>query len=152
MQLTPNFSMEEFTETSHREFDNTLPPELMSNALRTCYMMENIRSYLAVQALRPIRIFVTSGYRSQLVNRAVGSDDSSDHRRADAADFKAPDFGEPFLVATALKSVVDELGIGQLIFEYGRWIHVSPVPRKNPVNRIISIWGKKDIRVGIVRQ
>lgn len=152
MQLTQHFSLEEFTETSHREFDNALPQELLPNAMRTCNMLEGIRTYLGTQAGRPVRIFLTSGYRCELVNTAVGSGSTSDHLKANAADFKSPDFGEPFLVATHLKSVVDELGIGQLIFEYGRWVHVSTVRPRNPVNRIISIWGKNDVRIGIVRQ
>lgn len=122
----------------------------MPCALAKC--SKNIRSYLGQQAGRVVRINLSSGYRCPLLNTAVGSGSTSDHLMANAADWKAPDFGDPFVVATTLKSVMDELGIGQLIYEYGRWVHTSRITPKNPVNRVISIFGRQDIRVGIVRQ
>ncbi|MDP9902602.1 D-Ala-D-Ala carboxypeptidase family metallohydrolase [Variovorax ginsengisoli] len=142
MQLTPHFSLEEFiaSETATRKrIDNTLPPALHGTAVQTCELMERIRAELARLAGRPVPIIVTSGYRSPALNAAIGSDPKSDHPRAMAVDFKAPALGTPYEVARALAPLVSQLGIGQLIHEFGSWVHVSSRPQANAVNRIITI-------------
>lgn len=142
MQITPHFSLEEFTASdtaARRGIDNSLPGGLEPTAIATCEMMERIRAELSRQAGRDIPISVTSGYRSPALNRAIGSTDTSDHPRAMAVDFKAPAFGTPFDVATALAPRVSELGIGQLIHEFGSWVHVSTRRAAKDVNRIITI-------------
>jgi len=151
-QITKHFSVDEFVMTSHRDIDNSLPQSLYSNALETCEMLERIRAFLSQRAGRDIPINLTSGYRCPQLNRAVGSSDSSDHIRAWAGDWTARQFGSPYQVCQALAPKVDELGIGQLIHEFGSWIHVGvPKPSKQ-VNRIITIdryEGKVRTRVGI---
>jgi zinc D-Ala-D-Ala carboxypeptidase len=64
---------------------------------------------------------------------------SSDHLRAMAADFKAPAFGTPLEVCRALEPHLDELGIGQLIHEFGTWVHASTRRPDREVNRILTI-------------
>ncbi|HYE40276.1 MAG TPA: D-Ala-D-Ala carboxypeptidase family metallohydrolase, partial [Ramlibacter sp.] len=86
-----------------------------------------------------VPVLVTSGYRCLQLNRAIGSSDSSDHVQACAADFKAPFFGPAFSVAKLLAPMADELRIGQLIHEFGSWIHVSTRIPSRPVNRILTI-------------
>lgn len=145
MQLTPHFSLEEFTfsQTAARfGIDNTLGEPLLSNARMTCAMLEAIRTYLNDHAGvrmaqdRPVRI--TSGYRCAELNACIGSKPTSHHVLAAAADIVAPWFGTPYQVAQALAPAVDALGIGQLIHEYGQWVHVSCLPVA-PQNRIITI-------------
>lgn len=139
MQLTPHFSLEEFVATQHRNIDNTLPQGLMSNALLTLNMLERIRSYLSIVKGAPVAITISSGYRCQALNDAIGSRDSSNHRQALAVDWNARSFGTPLEVCSVLKTQVDNLDIGQLIHEFGTWIHTG-VPRPDKqINRIITI-------------
>ncbi|WP_230961891.1 D-Ala-D-Ala carboxypeptidase family metallohydrolase [Burkholderia anthina] len=49
---------------------------------------------------KPIRI--TSGYRNQVVNRAVGGVPNSDHLTGRAADFQCSGFGAPRDIARAI--------------------------------------------------
>ncbi|MFN7883717.1 MAG: D-Ala-D-Ala carboxypeptidase family metallohydrolase [bacterium] len=148
MRLSPHFSLAEFTasQTSDRlGLDNDLPAELLANARATCEMLERIRSYLTgkVGALHGTPIFITSGYRSPAVNRAVGSGPTSDHLKALAVDWHCPMVGRPTEVCKLLEPVVDQLGIGQLINEFpstsGGWIHVSTRTPAKAVNRVITI-------------
>ncbi|MDB5731042.1 MAG: peptidase [Variovorax sp.] len=133
MNLSPHFSLDEFTATAHRGIDNSLPDSLLPQAKLTADLMEKIRAHLGVP------IIVTSGYRCIALNRAIGSADTSDHPKAMAVDFKAPSFGTPFAVATELAEHADALGIGQLIHEFGRWVHVSTRMPIQTRNRVITI-------------
>jgi zinc D-Ala-D-Ala carboxypeptidase len=137
MNLSTHFTLEEFTfsETAVRKsIDNSLPDHLLPAARDTAALMERIRDALNGQP-----ITVTSGYRCMTLNRAIGSGDGSDHPDAVAVDFKCPGFGTPYEVCKRLAGLVDELGIGQLIHEYGRWIHVSTRHPAKAINRIITI-------------
>ena len=143
--MTPHFSLEEFTasDTAARlGIDNRLPDELRENALKTLQMMERIRFHIDAP------ITITSGYRCEALNRAVRSKSGSDHTLAFAVDFKAPKAGTPFEIAKDLASVIDVLGIGQLIFEFGTWVHVSLARPEKTINRIITI-DKTGVRAGI---
>lgn len=142
MKLTPHFSLEEFTrsDTALRlGIDNRLPPQLIRAAQETAHMMERIRAYLCDRAGCDIPIVVTSGYRCAALNHAVGSKTSSDHVRMLAVDFKAPDFGSAYAVAESLRPAVHGLQIGQLINEFGSWVHVSTRITDLTINRIITI-------------
>lgn len=149
-QLTPHFSLEEFTFTEHRNIDNSLPRDLVANAISTCQMIERIRSALSQAKGRDVPIYMTSGYRCTQLNRAVGSSDTSDHVKGLAGDWHAPDFGTPYEVAMYLKDHVDQLNIGQLIHEFGRWVHTGNARPSNPINRVITIDGQ-GTRAGILR-
>lgn len=145
MFLTQHFSIAEFTASetaTRRGILNMLPPELRDEAIETARMLEKIRDHLKHLSGREIPVHITSGYRCLELNRAIGSDDSSDHVKAMAADFRAPTFGSPTEVAKALASQVSFIGIGQLINEYpdgNGWVHVSTRPVSKIVNRIITI-------------
>jgi zinc D-Ala-D-Ala carboxypeptidase len=150
MLLSAHFTYNEFTFTSHREIVNQLPDALLDNARQTCAMMERVRQYLSDKAQKEIPITCTSGYRCLELNRAEKSSDTSDHLRALAMDWKAPAFGTPYTISLALSLVVNQLDIGQLIHEYGRWIHCGvPKPAK-AYNRVITI-DRNGTQVGIQR-
>jgi hypothetical protein len=139
MQMTEHFTLEEYVATNHRTIDNSLPDHLMPNAMRTLVMMEHIRASLSQAAGRDIPINSSSGYRCLALNRSLGSDDTSDHVQALAMDWTAASFGSPYAVCLYLSQRTGELGIGQLIHEFGRWIHCSPKEPANPINRVITI-------------
>jgi zinc D-Ala-D-Ala carboxypeptidase len=150
-QLSTHFSLSEFIASdtaSRRGIDNDLPMELYTSAHSTCEMLEKIRSHLCSIAGKTIPILITSGYRCQMLNAAIGSGVTSDHVKARAADFKAPEFGSALAVAQALAPMVSTLGIGQLIYEYKSWIHVSTRLPDKIINRIITI-DQRGTRAGI---
>ena len=143
--MTPHFSLEEFTQSdsaARLNIDNRLPDELRENALKTLQMMERIRFHIDAP------ITITSGYRCAALNRAIGSKPTSDHTLAFAVDFKAPRAGTPYEIAKDLAGVIDVLGIGQLILEFGSWCHVSLARPDKTINRIITI-DKTGTRAGI---
>ena len=151
MKLSTHFTVEEFTQSdtaTRMGINNDLPVELLATAKATADMMERIRAYLSDRAASPIPIVVTSGYRCQQLNRAIGSSDSSDHIKALACDFRAPAFGSPLLVSKTLAPVMDVLGIGQLIYEH-TWVHVSSRQPDKRLNRLLTVRGK-DYVIGIV--
>lgn len=139
MNLSPHFTLEEFiaSDTAARHgLDNSVPADLMPNAIAAAAMMERIRDALGGKP-----IIVTSGYRAPAVNKAVGSGPGSDHPKAMAFDFKCPAFGTPYEVCQHLAPLVSVLGIGQLIYEH-TWIHVSTRPSDKIINRILTVRGK----------
>jgi zinc D-Ala-D-Ala carboxypeptidase len=144
--MTPNFTLSEFTQSKtavKRGIDNTLPPELQNEAFATLSMMENIRAYLSDLAGHEVRIYISSGYRTPELNAAIGGDPKSDHMKAAAVDWTAPDFGTPIEVAKALQANMDNLGIGQLINEFpssrSPWIHTSTKTPELAINKVITI-------------
>jgi zinc D-Ala-D-Ala carboxypeptidase len=142
MRLTPHFSLAEMTASSTAArlgLANDPPPELLPRLIRTAEMLERIRTTLGAP------VIVTSGYRCEQVNRAVGGVTSSDHAQGHAADIRAPGYGTPLAVAQALAPLVSVLGIGQLIFEaVGRstWVHVSTRTPERPANRVLTYDGR----------
>ena len=148
--MTPHFTLAEFTasDTAARlGIDNSLPDELREAAKQTLEMMERIRYHIDAP------ISITSGYRCEALNKAVGSKPGSDHTSAFAVDFKAPKAGTPADIAKLLVPVISIVGIGQLILEYaapdgGGWVHVSTKIPDKIINRIITI-DKTGTRAGI---
>ena len=139
MNLSPHFTYSEFTrsDTALRlGIVNDLPINLVHNAMTTAAMLERIRTFLVAPMM------VSSGFRCYELNKAIGSKDTSDHVKALACDFTLQDMS-PFVVAKKLSEVMDELQIGQLIYEH-TWIHVGvPIPDK-VINRILTVqscWG-----------
>ena len=134
-QLSPHFSLEEFTasDTAQRlGLNNDLPLYLTSAAKATAQMMERIREFLGGP------ILISSGYRCQELNAAVGSTPASDHRRALACDFRSPAVGTPLHLCRALVPEMDRLGIGQIIYEHS-WVHVSTRVPTKVLNRILTV-------------
>jgi hypothetical protein len=143
--MTPHFSLAEFTASdmaARLGIDNSLPDDLREAAKQTLEMMERIRYHIDAP------ISITSGYRCEALNKAVGSKPGSDHTLALAVDFRAPKAGSPFQIAASLAPVFKIIGIGQLILEFGTWVHVSTRIPNKVINRIITI-DKTGTRAGI---
>lgn len=137
MNITEHFTLEEmtFSDTAERKgINNSIPSNLRSNIKLTCEKMELIRKALGNKS-----ITVTSGFRSQALNTAIGGVSKSDHMLALAVDFKCPEVGTPFEICKILEPIREQLGIKQLIYEYGRWVHVGFNPvEKEPINRVLT--------------
>jgi zinc D-Ala-D-Ala carboxypeptidase len=141
-KLSAHFTLEEFTfsDTAARmRINNSVPPDLMVHVEETADMLERIRAALCAVKGRDIGIRVTSGYRCLALNRAIGSSDTSDHLKGYAADIVAPDFGTPLQLAKFIAASQRELGVGQVIHEFGRWVHVSPMLPEKAINMAITI-------------
>lgn len=124
MKLTEHFSLEEFTFSeiaARKGLDNT-PSEVVTANLRiVAERMETIRE--AIQ--QPI--IITSGYRSERVNKLVGGSATSAHCDGWACDFRSPAFGSNYALARRVSGL--GLKFDQIIHEYGQWVHVSFDPR-----------------------
>lgn len=138
-QLTRHFTLAELTASNKAaslRIDNTPPPELIPRLILLAEMLERIRSVLGSP------VVVTSGYRCEQLNLAVGGASTSDHPQGHAADIIAPNFGSATEVAKVLAPLVATLGIGQIILEGVRgkqWVHVSTHVPERAINRVLTI-------------
>ena len=118
MKLSKNFTLEELCQT------NTGLPNVPNTDEKIAL------KHLAENVLQPLRdlfrapIIVTSGFRSEAVNKAVGGAPTSQHRKGEAADLDSSDNAELFLLIRKY-TLFD-----QLIWEFGNdeqpdWVHVS---------------------------
>lgn len=136
-QFTKNFSYDELIASATAKrlgLDNT--PTLEEK--------EKLRQ-LAEDILQPIRdawkspIVVTSGYRSEAVNKAVGGVSNSQHRLGEAADIKVGGKDRNRKLFNFIYKLIakGDIKVGQLIDEYSySWIHIS-LPRKGKENNQI---------------
>lgn len=136
MKLTENFTLEELTRTSVRQYSNEPPMDAKAYLLELCLLI-----------LQPIRnkwgkpITVTSGYRSEAVNKAVGGVKTSQHVQGQAADIKTDcRANNKALFELIVKMVKDnKIKVGQLIDEKDySWIHVS-LPNYKHKNEILHL-------------
>lgn len=119
-KLSDYFTMDEMTISDYavrHGIDNSIPPELLSELIRTATETDKVRRLLG----RPV--VVLSGYRTPALNEAIGSKGGSQHPKAEAVDFICPGFGTPQEVFDKIR--VSGLDFDQLIVELGRWVHIS---------------------------
>ena len=127
MKLSRNLSLGEFTNSQtakRRGIDNTPTEEHLEAA-----------KVLAENIFQPIRehfgcpIYISSGYRSEALNEAIGGSKTSQHSKGEAIDIdmdyrKGPDNEEIFFF------IRDNIDFDQMIWEFGDadrpdWVHVS---------------------------
>ncbi len=138
IKLTNNFYLKEFviSQMAERHGYKNEPNEKQ---------IENLR-LLCVNVLQPLRefikdsIFINSGFRSFDVNVAVGGRFNSQHLEGKAADFIVHSLD----LVDVFNIVLQQLSYDQLIFEFGKWIHVSWNGDKNRKDVMISkkVYGK----------
>ena len=133
--LTEHFSLEEFifSQTAVRNgIDNTPPPDVAANLKHLAQQLEIVRNALGVPLL------ISSGFRCSALNQAVGGAKVSDHMTGLAVDFTAPKFGS--VLDTAKAVAASGLQYNQIIYEFGRWVHVSvPAPGAEAKMQQLSI-------------
>ena len=134
---TEHFSLHEFVRSSTAErlgIDNTPSAEAVDN-LR--HLTEELLEPLRQQWGRPIR--VTSGYRSEELNRAVGGARTSQHMRGEAADISAlsPAMNHRLMIRLLFSGLPFDQLIAEEVDEMNcpRWLHVSLVMRQGGANR-----------------
>lgn len=120
------FTLKELTksDTAKRKgIDNTPSKEEEQNLIS---LVENILDPLRELYGKPI--IVTSGYRSNRLNKAVGGSSTSQHRRGEAADIRTVE--DTVEENKKLFELAKQLPFDQLINEYNYdWVHISYSPR-----------------------
>lgn len=140
MKRIKYFSLAEFIKSSTAKrlnIDNTPTFEIVDNLNRLADYLDGIRAKLG----KPI--FISSGYRCPMLNKAVGGVVNSQHQKGLAADLVCADM-------ESLENVLRETGgFDQLIKEHRKgsksfWFHVSVCTRNGkPRNQIIMNLEKK---------
>ena len=138
MKLSENFSLDEFviSQVAERRGYRNEPNDTQIKNL----------SYLCVNILQPLReiirvpIFINSGFRCFDVNIAVGGRFKYQHLEGKAADFVVPSMN----LIDVFNIVLHRLSFDQLIYEFGKWIHVSYNGELNRKDVMISkkVYGK----------
>jgi hypothetical protein len=117
MKLSENFTLAELTHTDTGIANNPSQGEINNLKLLVQKVLQPVRDKFGV-------INVTSGFRSPLVNSAVGGSATSDHVHGRAADIQCED------MAAVFNYIRKKLPFKQLIWEFGtdaqpKWIHVA---------------------------
>lgn len=141
LQLSPNFYLSEFLISDNAVragISNTPDPLSVQNLFRLAKMMEQVRALLGNRV-----IVVSSGFRSPAVNALAGSSSTSEHLHGDACDFVCNGFGTPRQVAAAIAK--SGIKFGQLIQEFGGWVHISTPGKFNQSVMTASIVNGKAV-------
>jgi zinc D-Ala-D-Ala carboxypeptidase len=115
--LTEHFTLEELTVTDHRELNNEPSEYEKANLMRLAEFLEQVKTVLGGKP-----IMVNSAFRSEAVNNACGSKNTSQHRLGCAADLRVPGMTPDEVVKTIIAS---DLQYDQIIREFDRWTHLS---------------------------
>ena len=148
MRLSSHFTLEEFTKSQtalRRGIINQPDQQQICNLKR-----------LAVDILEPVRknfsrpFAPSSGFRSQALNIAIGSQSTSQHTKGEAVDFEIA--GIPNRAVA--KWIRDNLTFDQLILEFydpedpaSGWVHVS-LKEKDNRRQILTI-NRKGVWAGL---
>ena len=142
MNLSPNFTLEEFTHSQHAVragIPNTASPEIRTNLSRLAWLLEDVRVRLGDKP-----IVISSGYRCAKLNTLIGSVSTSQHVKGLAVDFTCPAYGSPRHICLDL--IASGLRFDQLICE-GSWVHISLAepfaPLRNEVLTAVFATGRK---------
>lgn len=126
IQLSKHFKLSEFIRSvtaTAKKIDNTPSLKVVSNLQQLCiHVLEPLREHFNCP------ITISSGYRCQALNKAVGGVATSQHMTGEAADIHIPDeaTGKRWFLW-----IMNNLHYDQLIWEKStptsthHWIHVS---------------------------
>ncbi|WP_110971290.1 D-Ala-D-Ala carboxypeptidase family metallohydrolase [Pseudomonas huaxiensis] len=119
MYLTPHFTLAEMTasQVANREgIDNEPDSLVIANLVDLCRSLEVVRSLVGMP------IMVSSGYRSEVLNRRIGGSSTSAHVKGLAADIIAVSLSPRDLAQRIIDS---GLSFDQLILEFDGWVHLG---------------------------
>ena len=131
--LSPHFTVGEFfrSGTAIRLGIDNNPDAHPGEGISTAEVVENLRA-LCTEVLEPLRrrvgrVIVTSGYRCQELNKAVGGVWNSQHLKGEAADIFVPDTATAMRYGHILErhSAVQQLLLEPMGIQQKRWILVG---------------------------
>lgn len=142
MKISPNLNLAEITrsDTAKRHgIDNT----------PTAEHLENFK-LLAEKVFEPIRehfktpIFISSGYRSKVLNDFIKGSASSQHCTGQAIDIDMDGSNGEVTNRMVFDFIKNKLDFDQLIWEFGTdfnpdWVHVSYVKGKNRKQKLKAV-------------
>ena len=149
MNLSTHFSLAELTTTTTGIANTTTDTVILANLKSLCdNILEKVREHYNSP------VVVHSGYRCPAVNTAVGSSNSSQHTKGEAADFHV----EGFTVYQVAVWIDANLDYDQLILENfipgietSGWVHCSFKNSQSNRNQTLTKYkGSKDYHPGII--
>ena len=127
MKLSKNLSLAEVTKSATAKRRGIANEPTIEHLENLKAVAENIFQPLREEFMCPI--FVSSGYRSEALNEAIGGSKTSQHSTGQALDLDADVYGV-ITNADIFNYIIDRLTFDQLIWEFGTdenpdWVHVS---------------------------
>ena len=128
MKLSKYVSLAEVTrsDTAKRKgIDNSPTAEHLENLKVICEdVFDKVREHFGVP------LFISSGYRSAALNKAIGGSATSDHNLGRALDLDQDGHGNGVTNADVFNYIKSNLDFDQLIWEFGTdknpdWVHVG---------------------------
>ena len=129
MKLSNYVSLAEVTKSdtaTRKGIDNTPTAEHLENLKTICTeVFDKVRTHFGVP------IYISSGYRSEGLNRAIGGSKNSDHNLGRALDLDQDGHGNGVTNMEVFEFIKDNLEFDQLIGEFQRadgnfeWVHVG---------------------------
>lgn len=128
MKVSKYVSLAEVTRSDtakRRGIDNTPQGQHLENLKVICEeVFDKVREYFGVP------IFISSGYRSAGLNKAIGGSSTSDHSLGRALDLDQDGHGNGVTNADVFNYIKNNLEFDQLIWEFGTsknpdWVHVG---------------------------
>jgi len=119
LKLGRHFTLGEmiFSQTAARRRIKNLPNG--AQILSLVRLVRNVLDPVRAHFKKPVR--VSSGFRGPQLNRAIGGSPRSQHSHGEAADISVSGVS----VRQVCAFIRDNLEYDQLIYEFGRWTHVS---------------------------
>lgn len=128
MKISKYVSISEVTSSDtakRRGIDNSPTPEHLENLKVICTeVFDKVREHFDVP------IYISSGYRSAALNKAIGGSATSDHNNGKALDLDQDGKGNGVTNRQVFDYIKDNLEFDQLIWEFGSsqnpdWVHVG---------------------------
>lgn len=142
MNLTKNFTLEEMVASDTARIKGILNQPNYKEIEELTKLCKNVLQPIRDKYNKPI--IVTSGFRNDALNKAVGGVSTSQHRFGQAADIKSQD-GNQRALWDVIEGMVrnGEIEVGQLIWEKGnnkapQWVHIS-IPDGKHYNQILRL-------------
>lgn len=138
-KLSEHFTLGELCKTSYHTLDGNIPSHVaIENLKNLCEnWLEDLRySYNTLYGDGEIPVVITSGYRSEEVNRLCGGAKGSNHLTGCAVDIRCMGPEHQIRMASILLDIADgsKREFDELIFEKRgstRWIHFAVRPKDN---------------------
>ena len=119
MNLSPHFTLEEMTRSDYaarKGWKNDPDDKTIANLKRLAVLLEQVRAELNCP------VIITSAYRSEKVNSAIGGSKNSQHMLGCVADIRGVNKSPDDLM---LHIIGSDIKYDQLIREFDSWVHIS---------------------------